>query len=95
MGSLVATIFRLFLVWSAIRAVRENQRRGVRIDWKRTFIVAGYSILLAAIAGGVMFGAIALGRPSLGVILFFAVFLAGIVGMAVTANRIWPPAADG
>ena len=94
MGSLAALLSYLLMAWGAIRTLRENQRRGVRIDWKRAFIVAGCSILLAAIAGGIMVGAIVLGWPLAGVVLFFAVFLAGIVGMAVAANRIWPPAAD-
>lgn len=67
MGPLIVALSSLLMAWSAIRTLRENQRRGVRIDWKRALIVAGCSILLAALAGVVMVGAILLGWPIAGV----------------------------
>lgn len=83
----------LFLVLNAVHAIRENRRRGVRIEWKRTLILAAGTLLVAALACGALIGALLLDQPLAGALLFAAIVLAGIVALVVAANRIWPPAA--
>ena len=37
----------------------------------------------------------ALGAPTTGLVLFFAVFLVGVIALAVVVNRHWPGAKAG
>ena len=62
------------------------------IDWAKTLVSAVGAILIAALATGAFYGAMALDAPTTGVVLFFVVFLVGVIALAVVVNRRWPGA---
>jgi uncharacterized membrane protein YoaK (UPF0700 family) len=87
-----AIILGLIVLAGTIQKIRDNRRRGIAIDWTKTLVTAAAAIVIAALATGAFFGAMALGAPTTGVVLFFVVFLVGVVALAVVVNRRWPGA---
>jgi hypothetical protein len=87
-----AIILSLIVLAGTIQKIRDNRRRGIAIDWMKTLVTAAAAIVIAALATGVFFGAMALGAPTTGVVLFFVVFLVGVSALAVVVNRRWPGA---
>ena len=87
-----AIILCLIVLAAAIKQIRDNRRRGIGVDWGKTLVTAAAAILIAALATGAFYGAMALGAPTTGVVLFFVVFLAGVSALAVVVNRRWPGA---
>jgi hypothetical protein len=85
-----AIILCLVVLAGTIKQIRDNRRRGVTIDWGKTLVTAVAAIVIAALATGVFFGAMALGAPTTGLVLFFVVFLVGVIALAVVVNRRWP-----
>jgi hypothetical protein len=75
---------------ATIKRIRDNRRRGIGIDWGKTLVSAVGAALIAALATGAFYGAMALGAPTTGVVLFFVVFLVGVIALAVVVNRRWP-----
>jgi amino acid transporter len=73
-----------------IRLLRENRRRGIKIDWSRGLLVAGACILITLIGFACMLAANALGQPMVGVGLFVLILIVGLIILAVAANRHWP-----
>ncbi len=86
-----AIILCLIVLAASIKQIRDNRRRGIGVDWGKTLASAVGAILIAAAATGVFFGAMALGAPTIGVVLFFVVFLVGVTALAIVVNRRWPP----
>jgi len=91
-GWLAFAILYLMVMVGAIKQIRDNRRRGVGVVWAKTFATAGGAIVIAALAGGGLIGAMALGAPAIGIIVFFLVFLVGLIALIVAVNRRWPPA---
>jgi small-conductance mechanosensitive channel len=87
-----AIILCLIVLAASIKQIRDNRRRGIGIDWGKTLVSAVGAILIAAVATGVFYGAMALGAPTTGVVLFFVVFLIGVTALAIVVNRRWPGA---
>ena len=87
-----AIILCLIVLAGTIQKIHDNRRRGVTIDWMKTLASAVGAILIAAVATGAFFGAMALGAPTTGLVLFFVVFLVGVIALAVVVNRHWPGA---
>ena len=87
-----AIILGLIVLAGTIQKIRDNRRRGIAIDWGKTLVIAAAAIVIAALATGAFFGAMALGAPTTGLVLFFAVFLVGVIALAVVVNRRWPGA---
>jgi hypothetical protein len=87
-----AIILSLIVLAGTIQKIRDNRRRGIAIDWMKTLVTAAAAIVIAALATGVFFGAMALGAPTTGVVLFFVVFLVGVTALAIVVNRRWPGA---
>jgi hypothetical protein len=87
-----AIILCLIVLAGTIQKIHDNRRRGVTIDWMKTLASAVGAILIAAVATGAFFGAMALGAPTTGLVLFFVVFLVGVIALAVVVNRRWPGA---
>ena len=87
-----AIVLGLIVLAGTIQKIRDNRRRGIAIDWTRTLLIAAAAIVIAALATGVFFGAMALGAPTTGLVLFFVVFLVGVIALAVVVNRRWPGA---
>jgi hypothetical protein len=87
-----AIILCLIVLAASIKQIRDNRRRGIGIDWSKTLVSAVGAILIAAVATGAFYGAMALGAPTTGVVLFFVVFLVGVIALAVVVNRRWPGA---
>jgi small-conductance mechanosensitive channel len=87
-----AIILCLIVLAASLKQIRDNRRRGIGVDWGKTFVSAIGAILIAALATGAFYGAMALDAPTTGVILFFVVFLAGVIALAVVVNRRWPGA---
>jgi hypothetical protein len=87
-----AIILSLIVLAGTIQKIRDNRRCGIAIDWMKTLVTAAAAIVIAALATGVFFGAMALGAPTTGVVLFFVVFLVGVSALAVVVNRRWPGA---
>jgi small-conductance mechanosensitive channel len=87
-----AIILCLVVLAASIKQIRDNRRRGISIDWTKTLVTAAAAILIAALATGAFYGAMALGAPTTGVVLFFVVFLVGVTLLAVVVNRRWPGA---
>ena len=87
-----AIILCLVVLAASIKQIRDNRRRGIGIDWGKTLVSAVGAILIAALATGAFYGAMALGAPTTGVVLFFVVFLVGVTALAVVVNRRWPGA---
>jgi hypothetical protein len=85
-----AIILCLVVLAASIKQIRDNRRRGISIDWTKTLVTAGAAIVIAAPATGAFYGAMALGAPTTGVVLFFVVFLVGVTALAVVVNRRWP-----
>jgi hypothetical protein len=85
-----AIILSLIVLAGTIQKIRDNRRRGIAIDWMKTLVTAAAAIVIAALATGVFFGAMALGAPTTGVVLFFVVFLVGVTALAIVVNRRWP-----
>jgi hypothetical protein len=85
-----AVILCLIVLAGTIQKLRDNRRRGIAIDWVKTLVTAAAAIVIAALATGVFFGATALGAPTTGLVLFFVVFLVGVIALAVVVNRRWP-----
>jgi len=90
-----AIILCLIVLAGTLKKIRDNRRRGIGIDWGKTLASAVGAILIAALATGVFYGAMALGAPTTGVVLFLVVFLAGVITLAVVVNRLWPGAKAG
>jgi drug/metabolite transporter (DMT)-like permease len=87
-----AIILCLIVLAASIKQIRDNRRRGIAIDWGKTLVTAAAAILIAALATGAFYGAMALGAPTTGAVLFFVVFLVGVIALAVVVNRRWPGA---
>jgi small-conductance mechanosensitive channel len=87
-----AIILCLIVLAASIKQIRDNRRRGIGVDWGKTLVTAAAAILIAALATGAFYGAMALGAPTTGVVLFFVVFLIGVIALAVVVNRRWPGA---
>ena len=87
-----AIILCLVVLAASIKQIRDNRRRGVATDWAKTLVIAAAAIVIAALATGAFYGAMALDAPTTGVVLFFVVFLAGVSALAVVVNRRWPGA---
>ena len=87
-----AIVLCLVVLAGTIQKIRDNRRRGVTIDWMKTLASAVGAILIAAVATGAFFGAMALDAPTTGLVLFFVVFLIGVIALAVIVNRRWPGA---
>ena len=87
-----AIILCLIVLAASIKQIRDNRRRGIAIDWAKTLVTAAAAIIIAALAVGALYGAMALGAPTTGVVLFFVVFLVGVIALAVVVNRRWPGA---
>ena len=87
-----AIILCLIVLAAAFKQIRDNRRRGIGIDWGKTLVSAVGAILIAALATGAFYGAMALGAPTTGAVLFFVVFLIGVITLAVVVNRRWPGA---
>jgi hypothetical protein len=87
-----AIILCLVVLAASIKQISYNRRRGIAIDWAKTLVIAAAAIVIAALATGAFFGAMAFDAPTTGVVLFFAVFLIGVVALAVAVNRRWPGA---
>ena len=87
-----AIILCLIVLAAAIKQIRDNRRRGIGVDWGKTLVTAVAAILIAALATGVFYGAMALGAPTTGVVLFLVVFLVGVTALAIVVNRRWPGA---
>jgi MFS family permease len=89
------TLAHLIIFFTAVSRLvgrlRENRRRGVPFNWTAVLATAGGVIALMALSGACLAGAIALGWPILGVILSLAVFIAGLVALALAVTRRWPP----
>ena len=85
-----AIILGLIVLAGTIQKIRDNRRRGIAIDWTKTLVTGAAAIVIAALATGVFFGAMALGAPTTGLVLFFVVFLVGVIALAVVVNRRWP-----
>jgi len=90
-----AIILCLVVLAASIKQIRDNRRRGISIDWMKTLVTAAAAIVIAALATGAFYGAVALGAPTTGVVLFFVVFLVGVIALAVVVNRRWPGAKAG
>jgi len=90
-----AIILCLVVLAASIKQIRDNRRRGISIDWMKTLFTAAAAIVIAALATGAFYGAVALGAPTTGVVLFFVVFLVGVIALAVVVNRRWPGAKAG
>ena len=90
-----AIILCLVVLAASIKQIRDNRRRGISIDWMKTLVTAAAAIVIAALATGAFYGAVALGAPTAGVVLFFVVFLVGVIALAVVVNRRWPGAKAG
>ena len=90
-----AIILCLIVLAASIKQIRDNRRRGIGIDWGKTLVSAVGAILIAALATGAFYGAMALGAPTTGVVLFFVVFLIGVTALAVVVNRRGPGAKAG
>jgi small-conductance mechanosensitive channel len=90
-----AIILCLIVLAGTLKKIRDNRRRGIGVDWGKTLASAVGAILIAALATGVFYGAMALGAPTTGVVLFLVVFLAGVITLAVVVNRLWPGAKAG
>jgi hypothetical protein len=88
----LAFVLCLVVLAGTVKQIRDNRRRGVAIDWTKTLVTACGAILIAALSTGVFFGAMALGAPTTGVVLFFVVFIVGVTALAVVVNRRWPRA---
>ncbi len=87
-----AIILSLIVLAGTIQKIRDNRRRGIAIDWMKTLVTAAAAIVIAALATGVFFGAMALSAPTTGVVLFFVVFIVGVTALAIVVNRRWPGA---
>ena len=87
-----AIILGLIVLAGTIQKIRDNRRRGIAIDWGKTLVIAAAAIVIAALATGAFFGAMALGAPTTGLVLFFTVFLVGVIALTVVVNRRWPGA---
>jgi K+-sensing histidine kinase KdpD len=87
-----AIILCLVVLAASIKQIHDNRRRGMTIDWTKTFVTAAGAIVIAALATGAFFGAMALDAPTTGLVLFFVVFLIGVIALAVIVNRRWPGA---
>ena len=87
-----AIILCLVVLAGTIKQIRDNRRRGVAIDWAKTLVTAAGAVVIAALATGAFFGAMALDAPTTAVVLFFVVFLGGVIALAVVVNRRWPGA---
>ena len=85
-----AIILCLVVLAGTIHKIQDNRRRGIAIDWGKTLVIAAAAIVIAALATGAFFGAMALGAPTTGLVLFFVVFLVGVIALAVVVNRRWP-----
>ncbi len=92
MGWLAFAMLYLVVLAGAIKQIRDNRRRGVGIDWTRTLVTAGGAILITVLATGGLIGAMALGEPAIGLVVFVLVVVAGLIALAVAVNRRWPPA---
>jgi len=90
-----AIILCLVVLAGTLKKIRDNRRRGIGVDWGKTLASAVGAILIAALATGVFYGAMALGAPTTGVVLFLVVFLVGVIALAVVVNRLWPGAKAG
>jgi hypothetical protein len=90
-----AAILTLIVLAASIKQIRDNRRRGVAVDWTKTLVIAAAAIVIAMLATGAFYGAMALGAPRTGVVLFFVVFLAGVTALAVVVNRRGPGAKAG
>jgi small-conductance mechanosensitive channel len=87
-----AIILCAIVLAASIKQIRDNRRRGVGVDWGKTLVSAVGAIVIAALATGAFYSAMALGAPTTGVVLFFVVFLIGVLTLAVVVNRRWPGA---
>ena len=87
-----AIILCAIVLAASIKQIRDNRRRGIGVDWGKTLVTAVAAILIAALATGVFYGAMALGAPTTGVVLFLVVFLVGVTALAIVVNRRWPGA---
>ena len=85
-----AIILGLIVLAGTIQKIRDNRRRGIAIDWMKTLVIAAAAIVIATLATGAFYGAMALGAPTTGLVLFFVVFLVGVIALAVVVNRRWP-----
>jgi small-conductance mechanosensitive channel len=85
-----AIILCLIVLAASIKQIRDNRRRGIGVDWGKTLVSAVGAILIAALATGAFYGAMALDAPTTGVVLFLVVFLVGVTALAVVVNRRWP-----
>jgi hypothetical protein len=80
----------LLTVAGAIRQLRENRRRGIKIEWSKTAVTGAGCILITAAAVGAMLGAAKLGQPEIGFVAFLVVFGVGLAGLIIFVNRRWP-----
>jgi hypothetical protein len=87
-----AVILCLIVLAGTIKKIRDNRRRGIGIDWAKTLVIAVAAIVIAVLATGAFYGAMALGAPTTGAVVFFVVFLIGVTALAVVVNRRWPGA---
>jgi hypothetical protein len=65
-GWLAFALLYLVVMAGAIKQIRDNRKRGVGVEWTKTFATAGGVLLVTALGIGALLGAFALNAPTLG-----------------------------
>jgi hypothetical protein len=91
MAWLVSVALFLLIATRMMQQIRDDRRRGIVIDWRKTFWTAAGVILVTLMGVAALIFALTRGQDALGVGLFALIVGGGIFALAKTVNRIWPP----
>jgi hypothetical protein len=78
-----------FFLSGAIRQVRENKRLGIKFQWAKFFATMGGVVVVMGLGLGCLFLGLSLDRPLIAA-LYLVIFIGGLVGLFIWANRRWP-----
>ena len=94
MGWIARLLLDLMVLAGAIGHIREDRRRGVGANWRKTLVSGGGSIAVALAGIGALAMAQAFDRPVLGFLLFALILGVGLTLLVVLVNRRWPAAGN-
>ncbi len=91
MAWLVSVALLLLITTRMMQRIRDDRRRGIVIDWRKTLWTAAGVILITLMGVAALIFSLTQGQDALGVGLFALIVGGGIFALAKTVNRIWPP----
>lgn len=91
MESLAYVALLVITLGSALHQLRQNHRRGIRMDIPKTVVTGGGIILIVLVGMAGLFLGLEFDRPLVGVALFLLVFAVGMIWLIAEVNLRWPP----